>query len=241
MLKQLTDLAAAASKLAMRQASGGIDALMSAATNGQTGLEKLLVQATDLITPSLITVVCDPNSKDPNDYDVLVNAEEFIAILESGALVRPNIEVRAITDQLDRAILADRLVAAFEPVSARIQSEIDVIKDNKRRRLAREKSDAFWGSLAFELDAIILTLLTGGGFLIIMIGLAGFMYMKELPSILFRNLKKGLGLKVYDYKEDAELDALRNRLARDRNAVTKAVQNAEIIIDLSILDAPGMV
>lgn len=234
MLNQVGTLAGAAAKLITRDTRAVAERILRTAENSTSGMRVILESAAKKITPTVIRVRAIPAGLEPDQYALVVDDQAFITALNDGKLTRPQIEIIATTDQIDRTILTDRLIIAFDPLLQTIQRDIAIIIQSKQQSRDGHKTAAVWSEFYVLLDMILLTIMSGGVFLLIMVGLAGIQFITELPQLLMKKIKTHFGLSVFDTQEDAEIAALTQKLAYDRELLERIVREATITVDPSL-------
>lgn len=211
-------------------AQGTASSIYKTTTASQAAMLKTMEAATKKLTPTVIDAALFQTGPQPDAYEILIDANDFLRALRDGTRVRPKLMIRAGVMPEDRELLANRLITALEPVTTQIQQEIEEIKKQKMNRIEREKLDTFWTNAAVALDFILLSLLEAGPLVFLVVGLAGLQYIQGLPKMFFNQVGKMIGL-IPEHPEDSGINDLRNHLARNRDILHKVVAEADITID----------
>ena len=173
-------------------------------------IEKLAEQ----MQPITIAVRCVPNGDGVDDYALEIDRQALDEAFSS-RWVYQQIKISAISDDLDRDILAERLAEAFEPVLTEHQNQIDQIVKSKKERI-REEDSMFWDNV---FETVFIVVITGGlalGPIIwLWVSMAGIGALLQMPGLIINFIKSKLGVKTFSCSEDRQIDAIRSKKAQE--------------------------
>jgi hypothetical protein len=151
-------------------------------------------------TPTIVKVDCMHYSTDAENYALQVDLSEINVAMSEGKFVRPKIEVHSRYQDLDRKILADRLLEHLSPLLADIESSVNYQKGIILQRQEEEQFWKFLGMFALTLAGAVL-----GPFLWVIVGIGGWQAMSNLPQLLFTSIKTAVYRRIFG-DEISQLD-----------------------------------
>lgn len=233
-LRAVSRLAGNIGSAALATLSEGV----SMVTNVQisAGIERLA----EKFEPIQVPVRCLPQPPGAvDDYTLDVDMTGLEAALVGDRFVRPALSVRAASTDIDRSLLTDRLIEKFGVVLERHEERMEAVAAKRQKTIDREARELNWkiseSIFDFLMNAAIAALV-GIGALVgpmfwLLVAVGGFAVLTELPDLVWKLLRRAVGLSVYERPEDEELAELAKELERYRPILERLVRNLDIIED----------
>lgn len=222
-------------------ALGTLSEGLSLVTNVQVsaGIERLA----DKFEPVTVPVRCVPVAPGANDnYELDVDMTGLEAALAGDRFVRPALSVSAATTTIDRAILTDRLIEKFGAVLKRHEERMEEVAARRQQAIDREARELNWKISETIFDFLMnaaIAALVGLGALVgpmfwLLVAVGGFAVLTELPDLVWKLLRRAVGLSVYERPEDEELAELSKELERYRPILERLVRDLDIVEDVEL-------
>jgi hypothetical protein len=203
-------------------------------------VSQALNRVADKFEPVVVPVYCNPTGPSIDTYELEVDMSGLERALTSDRYVRPQLEIKAASEDIDRSVLSDQLIATFAVVLEQHEQRMEEVAAKRQRALERKAREVdtnlsdYLGSLILQALGVGIAgvaKITIGPLFWLLIAAGGVSVFLKLPDLLWKFVLRSLNYRIYQGPEDEELARLDAELQKYRPILDSLIENIMIIED----------